>query len=311
MGARSAGEDPALDPRAEADAVGDEAAVATPEPEPEDAAPPAAAPAPEPPDADAVMRGETLAPAHADRPPPRRAKVATTLTVIGVALFAFVTGLFAFNNMIMPRLIHSTGEVAVPDLVNQTYEQAEQTLRPLNLTLSRAGERFDPNVPRGFVLSQDPAPDTPVRGKKRVMVVVSLGEEFSSVPSLFGESLRSARFLLQRSGLRVSGITRAPSQDVGEGMIAGTDPPAETVLPRNATVSLLISTGSGPEAYVMPDLLGREVTNARRQLESFGFRVLTPPSASVGPIVYQDPPAGSRITLDAEISLQAMGRLIR
>jgi serine/threonine-protein kinase len=132
------------------------------------------------------------------------------------------------------------------------------------------------------------------------------------VPNVFGESVRSARFLLQRSGLRVSGITRAPSQEIGAGLVAGTDPPAEVVLPRNGTVALLISTGAGDESWVMPDLLGREIANARRQLESFGFRVVTPPAApTVGPIVYQDPPPGSRITIDTELSLQGMGRVIR
>ena len=245
-------------------------------------------------------------------PLPKRPRLGPTAILILAALAAFSTGLFVFNNLIMPRFIHSTAEVKVPDLANLNYDQAEIALKPLGLVLSRAGERFDPAVPRGFILSQDPAPETPVRGRKRVMVVVSLGEEFSSVPSLFGESLRSARFLLQRSGLRVTGITRAPSDEVGEGLIAGTDPPAETVLPRNASVALLVSAGTGQEQYVMPDLVGREISGVRRHLESLGFRVITPPAApSVGAIVYQEPAAGSRITLDTPISLQATGRIIR
>jgi serine/threonine-protein kinase len=245
-------------------------------------------------------------------PPRRRGQVIALLVVLGAALAAFATGLIVFNNMVMPRFIHGTAEVNVPDLANLNVDQAEQALRPLGLVMSRAGERFDPSVPRGFILSQDPPPDTPVRGRKRVMVVVSLGEEFSSVPSLFGESLRSARFLLQRSGLRITGITRAPSDEVGDGLVAGTDPPPETVLPRNATVALLVSSGTGQEQYVMPDLLGREIAGVRRQLESLGFRVVTPPAApTLGSIVFQDPAPGSRITIDTSINLQATGRVIR
>lgn len=234
------------------------------------------------------------------------------VSVLALAGVAFLTGLVLFNRIVMPRLIYTASEVRVPNLENLTYEQAEQALKPLELTLLRAGERFDPSVPRGFILSQDPAAETPVRGRRRVMVVVSLGEEFSSVPSLFGESLRSARALLARSGLRVSGITRAPSDEVGLDLVAGTDPPAESVLPRNGTVSLLVSTGNEQESYVMPDLLGRELASTRRFLESFGFSVVTPPSApTVGPIVFQDPGAGSRINVETQIVLQATGRLIR
>lgn len=232
--------------------------------------------------------------------------------MFGLAIVAFATGLLVFNNMIMPHLVHSVGQVRVPDLANLTVEQAERSLQRIGLKLSRAGERFDPSVPRGFIISQDPPAETPVRGRKLVSVMVSLGEEFSSVPALFGESLRSARYLLERAGLPVGGITRAPSDEVGEGLIAGSDPPAESVLPRNTPVNLLVSSGAGAESYVMPDLLGREITGARRQLEALGFHVFTPPAApSVGTIVFQDPPAGSRITRNVTILLQATGRIIR
>ena len=165
------------------------------------------------------------------------------ISVLALALSAFATGLLIFNNVIMPRLVHSNAEVRVPDLSGMTLEQGEKALAPLRLQLSRAGERFDPSVPRGFILSQDPPSETPVRGQKRVVVVVSLGEEFSSVPELFGESERGAQLLVERAGLRMGGTTRAPSEDVGEGLVLDSDPPAEAVLPREATVGQLLSTG--------------------------------------------------------------------
>ena len=47
-------------------------------------------------------------------------------------------------------------------------------------------------------------------------------------------------------------------------------------------------------------------------LEAFGLRVFTPPAApSIGTIVYQEPPPGSRITRQTQILVQATGRLIR
>ena len=242
----------------------------------------------------------------------RRRRVMVAVSVVGLALLAFVTGLLLFNNLIMPQFIHSGSEVKVPDLANLTFEQAEKQVAAVHLQLSRAGERFDPSVPSGFILSQDPSEGTPVRGRKRVMVVVSLGEEYSSVPAVFGESIRGARLLIEHAGLTVGGSTRAPSAEVGEGLIAGSDPPAESVLPRGTAVGLLVSTGTGGELYMMPDLLGREIGGVRRQLEALGFRVLVPPSVpSLGTIVFQDPPPGSRITRDAAIMLQATGRMIR
>ncbi len=244
-------------------------------------------------------------------PAPRR-RLKAFGAVAGLAVVAFVTGLFLFNNVVMPRLVHRINEQRVPDLTNLTLHQAEQVLRGRQLALVRAGERSDPTVPSGFIVSQDPPAETPFRGHRRVSVIVSLGEEFSSVPELFGESVRTAAYLLSRSGLRLGGITHAPSEDVGEGLIAATDPPAEVVLPRNTPVALMVSTGGVEESFVMPDLLGREIGGARRRLEAYGFRVFTPPAApSIGTIVYQDPSPGSRITRQTQILVQATGRLIR
>jgi beta-lactam-binding protein with PASTA domain len=248
----------------------------------------------------------------AGRPAKRPRRVRDALVTLGVALLAFVVGLSLFNSLLMPRFIHREGEVRVPDLTNLTVEQAERVLEPTGLPLSRAGERFAPEVPRGGIVQQDPVAGTMVRAPRRVTVTVSLGEEFSSVPALFGETRRGAELLLDHNGLRVGGITRAPSDAVGEGLVVATDPPAESVLPHGTPVALLLSAGLDEDVFVMPDLAGREIGRARQQLEALGFRVLSPPAGpSSGPIVNQDPPPGSRLTHEMSITLQAAGRLIR
>ena len=239
-------------------------------------------------------------------------KLRSVGTLVALAVLAFGTGLVVFNYLVMPRLIHGVGQVTVPDLTNLTVDQAEQALRPLGLQVSRAGERFDPAAPRGFVIDQEPGAGSTVRGRKRIAVVVSLGEEFSSVPELFGESVRSARGLIQRAGLRPGSIVQAPSEETGEGMVAASDPGAEAILMRNTPVHLLVSTGAGSESFVMPDLLGREIASVRRQLDALGFRIeRSGAQTSVGTIVAQRPPPGSRITRADIIQLTASGRIIR
>jgi beta-lactam-binding protein with PASTA domain len=240
---------------------------------------------------------------------PRRHRVLATTVMVAVAVAAFLTGIFVFNNWLMPQLIHGGGQVRVPDLANLTLDQAEQALRPVGLQLSRAGERFDPSVPRGFVLSQEPEAGTEVRGRKRISVVMSLGEEYSSVPELFGESPRGARLLIERAGLRVGGVTHAPSEDVGQGLVVSSDPGPETVLMRDTPVHLLVSTGPGGESFVMPELLGHDGGAVRRQLEALGFHVaLAPGSPALGTIVAQSPAAGARINPATEIALQTAAR---
>ena len=84
------------------------------------------------------------------------------------------------------------------------------------------------------------------------------------------------------------------------------------MLPHDSPIGLLVSSGAGPQYFVMPDLLGREITGARQQLEALGFKVSTPPGApTLGTIVMQVPPPGSRIVRGDAILLQATRRIIR
>ncbi|NOT34957.1 MAG: PASTA domain-containing protein [Candidatus Eisenbacteria bacterium] len=236
----------------------------------------------------------------------------TALFLIGFAMLAFITGLVLFNSVLMPRVIHGVGQVEVPELSNLTFEQAQRVVGPASLKLERRGERFDPTVPRGFVLDQNPEPGTRVRRNRSVSVVVSLGEEFITVPALYGESQRSAEALLRSVGLRSGVVTRTPSDEVGEGLVAGSDPGPERVVPRDAVVHLLISSGGAEESFVMPDCAGRELENVRRQLEAFGFRVITPiGGGSRGTVVSQKPVPGARVTRGATVTLQGSGRVIR
>jgi beta-lactam-binding protein with PASTA domain len=63
----------------------------------------------------------------------------------------------------------------VPDLARLPYERAERLADRDGLHLSRAGERFDTEVPRGGILSQEPLAGTRVRNGARVSVTLSLG----------------------------------------------------------------------------------------------------------------------------------------
>ncbi len=241
-----------------------------------------------------------------------RPRVHPALFTLFVAVVAFAIGLLVFNGVVMPRLVHGPGEVVVPDLANLSLVQAERALAPTGLQLSRAGERFDPGVPSGFIVTQDPPEGTPVRGQRRVMVVVSLGEENSTVPELAGVSMRTAELQLQAAGLVTGAITRSPSGDLAEGMVLASDPPADALLPRGSRVALLVSTGPDVDGWRMPNLVGRDLVVVRRQLEALGFHVTVREGApAAASIVTQSPEAGVRLTPDEEIVLEGGPRASR
>ncbi len=267
--------------------------------------------------------GDSLAPPDdpPDDPPPGPPPRSAPWTVrslkafagtIVIAAVAFVTGLLLFDEVVMPRFTRGAGDVLVPDLSNLNREQSEQILARSGLKLSVTSERFDPAVPRGFVLTQDPEPGRPVKPGRRVSVALSLGEEFANIPELFGESLRSARLLLDRAGLTTGSVSRVVTPEVGPGLIVATEPPFGSVVPRGTTVNVLLCTAAEPDAYVMPDLVGRDAQAAERDLEALGFRVETQgPGSDFARIAEQAPLPGARVLRGQMITLMVAGRLIQ
>jgi serine/threonine-protein kinase len=229
-----------------------------------------------------------------------------------IATIAFVTGLVLFDEVFMPRFVSQGGDVAVPDLSNLNQNQAEKLLKDSGLRGQVASERFDPAIPRGFVIAQDPQPGRRVKSGRRIAVTLSLGEEFANIPELFGESLRGARLLLDRAGLRTGALGRVVSSEVGPGLVVATEPPLGAVVPRGSKVNLLICIASEPEAYVMPDLVGRDAQAAQRDLEALGFRVQTTgPGSKFARIDAQTPLPGARVLRGQTITLGVAGRLIQ
>jgi len=233
----------------------------------------------------------------------------------GVRLFllagaAFTVGLASVNYVLMPLVVHRSGEVRVPDLVGLPAEEASSALEEVGLVMRTLGEAYDAEVPAGRVLRQDPEAGTSVRRNRSVSVLVSKGPDVATVPRLEGESLRHARMLLARLGLREGEIAHSFSPEVPADHVIGTDPPPGTSLKKGEGVSLLVSLGPRVRDYVMPDLRGLPLHETAASLEALGFAVRVKERGWTGffrrsepSIEKQRPLPGKRVRRGDEIEL--------
>jgi eukaryotic-like serine/threonine-protein kinase len=122
----------------------------------------------------------------------------------GALLLTYV--LFALATM---RVALRTREVTVPTLVGRTVNDATAVLTAAGLNLKvEEGQRVDPKVPAGHILSQEPQPGVSTRRERSVKVWVSSGPRVTIVPSLIGESDRTAQLRLQQDGLELAASGR-------------------------------------------------------------------------------------------------------
>ncbi|MEK7348791.1 MAG: PASTA domain-containing protein [Candidatus Eisenbacteria bacterium] len=248
---------------------------------------------------------EVGAPPANRRRGPRFNLVTGTLLLSAIAL---VGGFLIVNLVLMPSLTRQGEEVRVPDLVGLSEREAERSLAGGELRLSKISEQWSPDVPRGYVSRQDPEPGSVVKRGRRISVVMSLGAQGTTVPVVDGESIQRAEIMLEGAGLRRGRLARVYTDEAPRDMVVASDPPGETVVQQEIAVDLLVSMGSLPRGYVLPELTGREVVPVARALRDEGFVVVTRaggPRQKSGFVAGQEPAAGSRVAPRDSIVLYA------
>lgn len=198
-------------------------------------------------------------------------------------------------------------EVEVPALVGRTVNEATQQVADLGLGLRvDENQRNDDTVPAGRIMQQEPESGSRARSQRTIRVWISAGPRANIVPSLVGQSERTAQMRLEQDGLGVGSVTEFRSPDYQANAIVAQNPAAQSRAP---DVSLLINRGEEATTYVMPDVIGMDGERAAAALRARGLRVTIVgsqpyPGVPAGVVVRQQPPGGFQVGAGDPISLE-------
>jgi serine/threonine-protein kinase len=205
------------------------------------------------------------------------------------------------------RLALRAREVEVPVLLGLTVNDATGTLAALGLGLRvDDNRRADPKVPVGHVMQQDPGAGMRARRQRTIRVWVSSGPRVTTVPTLVGQTERTARIRLDQDGIQIGTLSEIRSADYATDAVIAQNPPPASRAPE---VSLLLNRGEQATTYVMPDVIGMDGDRAAEAMRSRGFRVTIVDSQPVpgipaGTIVRQQPAGGYKVGAADPISLE-------
>ena len=205
------------------------------------------------------------------------------------------------------RLALRIREVPVPTLAGRTVNEASTILADAGLSLKvEETARVDPKVPAGQILAQEPQPGVRTRRERSVRAWISAGPRSTIVPSLVGESDRTAQMRIQQGGFQLQPIAEIRSAEYLAGtVVAQTPPPKSTA----DSIAILVNRGERDATYVMPDLIGVNGDRAADLLRARGFRVAVVgdhpyPGVPAGVVLRQNPQAGFQIAPGEAISFE-------
>ncbi|WP_169983988.1 Stk1 family PASTA domain-containing Ser/Thr kinase [Microbispora sp. H10836] len=193
-------------------------------------------------------------------------------------------------------------KVEVPSVTNQNKAAAEQALKAAGFKVAFGPEEFNGDVPKGAVVSTDPAGGEQADPGSTVTVVVSKGQEKVAIPeTVLGKSPEEARAELEAMGLKVSIVPKASSKP--QGQVFDTKPKPGEKVEKGALVTLYVPK----EMTELPAVVGQTLDDAKQTLEGSGFkvRVQERPSDVVpqGNVIDQSPQPGTKLNPGTTITL--------
>ncbi|MGW7413298.1 Stk1 family PASTA domain-containing Ser/Thr kinase [Streptomyces sp. NPDC054863] len=196
--------------------------------------------------------------------------------------------------------------VKVPDLRRMPLAKARGELKDAGLAPGVVTRAFSEDVPRGAVISTDPAAGTGRSPDSAVAMVVSKGSPVD-MPSVTGQSVEDARSRLEGLGLKVDVAPGQVNSPAEAGKVGRQSVAAGTRLGEGERVTLTVS--KGPRMIPVPDVLGTHSEEARRLLEEAGFEVeVERPFLSFSKVIDkqsvtggEQAPEGSTITITTKV----------
>lgn len=147
-----------------------------------------------------------------------------------------------------------------------------------------------------------------------VLVVLGVGGgvwyinsgQFTKVPSLLGQTEKTAKERLSGAGLELKGVERAFSDTVDRGKVMSSDPKSGARIRGNGSVSLVVSRG--PEIIQVPDVAGDRLAAAKQRLTKAGLLpgMVTKEfndHVAAGEVVRTDPEAGTDRHPDSAVAI--------
>ncbi|HML38444.1 MAG TPA: Stk1 family PASTA domain-containing Ser/Thr kinase [Bacillota bacterium] len=168
-------------------------------------------------------------------------------------------------------------EIAVPNLLGKTVEEATSELKGLNLKLEVEDQISSSEYEKGEIVSQDPNAEMTVKEGYTVTVNVSKGKaKEGTVPNVVNKTQKDAKFVLESYGYEL-GRVDLENSDMPKDVVIRQDPADGTEAAAGTKVNIVVSLGRAVEQVSMPNIMGKDVSSARSELEKAGLSI-----ASVG-----------------------------
>ena len=194
------------------------------------------------------------------------------LKIAGLVLvFLTAAGISAYLTLTL--VIKSEDTVIVPELIGKDVVYTLELLTDLELNTKVKGSEYSGDIPKNHVTYQDPAAGAEIKKGRDVRIIISKGPQRIAMPNLFSLSTQRARLILEENGICIGELSQTYNLRLNKDHIITQVPPAGAMITRGKCANLLVSLGSRPNAYKMPNLNGLALDEAMLSIENANLHI--------------------------------------
>ena len=160
-------------------------------------------------------------------------------------------------------------KIAIPSLAGMTQGQAAKAVAEFGLKVDVTQEVFSEDVPKGKVITSDPAGGGRVAIAGTVNLIVSKGKDRIEVPDLVGLTVELATAALKSKNLKIGRVTEQYNYTLEAGLIIDGNPSSGSPVRRDSSVDLMISKGM--EQVELTNFQGKTSDQAQSELTAAGL----------------------------------------
>ncbi|WP_216379022.1 Stk1 family PASTA domain-containing Ser/Thr kinase [Arcanobacterium phocae] len=195
--------------------------------------------------------------------------------------------------------------LVVPKVEGLTASEAEAAIKTIGFEKIEHTSDYSDTVEKGNVISQSPEADSSVPHNSVITYVLSDGRAPVKIPDLSAVNKSELESTLDELGLKLI-LTEEYSDTVEEGKVISQSPAADTDAFRLDEVHVVVSRG--PELVAVPNVIGKQVNQAKQILESAQFKVRVEKilGGIFGTVRLQDPGEGTQAKRGATITISVV-----
>ena len=235
------------------------------------------------------------------------------LKVFAIILSCILVFAIAMGGTYLALSLGKAKEVALPNLAHLSLEQAQTKANELKIKLEVQEEKYDPEIPLGQIISQEPPyqANYNIKEGSTVKIIVSKGQEIVKMPKVVGlkrdeaiNALREAKLEPQvkeenNDEIEKDYVIKQTTEDEKE-IAVDTEIPAGT--------KIIIYVSMGIEQVEVPDLSGKTESEAKSAIENAKLKwkstdKISDSSKPNGVVVNQSISSGSMVDKDTEITI--------